>query len=95
MPKFNLQNIEMKDLLQSLVSIQDESVMLKFLEDLCTRAELEAMVERLEIARQLNQDKSYREVSKQVGASTTTVSRVARSLHHGQGGYLAVMGHLH
>jgi len=95
MSKFDSQNIEMKDLLKALVSIQDESVMQNFLYDLCTIAEIKAMVERLEIAKQLDENKSYREISDNLKTSTTTVSRVAKAFHHGQEGYLAVMGYLH
>ena len=46
-----------------------------FLQDLCTITELQDMAQRLETA------------SKQVGVSTTTISRVSRCLNYGAGGY--------
>lgn len=64
-----------------------------FLKDLCTPAEIEAMGERLELARLLDQgDLSYRDISHMTGASTTTVARVARFLNtENYGGYRHVM----
>jgi uncharacterized protein YerC len=34
---------------------------------------------------------SYQEISRRTGASTATVTRVAQWLHHGEGGYSAVL----
>ena len=53
----------------------------KFMRDLCTAAELSALAERWNIARILNSgEKSYRDISVETGASTTTIGRVARFL---------------
>ncbi len=64
-----------------------------FLKDLCTPAEIDAMVERFELAQLLDRrDLSYRDISHMTGASTTTVARVARFLNHeNYGGYRHVM----
>ncbi|MCB9990191.1 MAG: helix-turn-helix domain-containing protein [Rhodospirillales bacterium] len=52
-----------------------------FITDLCTRTEIQALAERLLIARLLAQGGlSYRDISAATGASTTTVGRVARFL---------------
>lgn len=52
-----------------------------FLADLCTPAEMRAFVERWQVARLLDAgDLSYREIAETAGASTTTVTRVARFL---------------
>jgi TrpR-related protein YerC/YecD len=58
-----------------------------FLRDLCTIAELEAMAHRLAVARLLDAGLPYTEVARQTHASTTTVTRVAHWLRHGEGGY--------
>ncbi|QQR68362.1 MAG: helix-turn-helix domain-containing protein [Alphaproteobacteria bacterium] len=52
----------------------------RFLLDLCTPAEINAFRERWEIAQLVDQGLSYREVAVITGASTTTVTRVARFL---------------
>ncbi|MEL0115646.1 MAG: YerC/YecD family TrpR-related protein, partial [Gammaproteobacteria bacterium] len=52
-----------------------------FLTDLCTPNELKALEERWEVAKLLATNKyTYREISAKLGASTTTVTRVARFL---------------
>lgn len=58
-----------------------------FLRDLCTLTELKAMAERWEVVQLVAQEIPYREISQRTGASTTTVTRVAHWLHHGEGGY--------
>ncbi len=65
--------------------------MAAFLRDIGTLSELQAWSERLEVARELVQGRSYREVSMKTGASTATVTRVAKFLENGSG-YRAVLG---
>lgn len=61
--------------------------MANFLRDVGTLSELQAWSERLEVARLLGKGYSYRQVAKETGASTTTVTRVAHFLENGEGGY--------
>ncbi len=75
-----------------LTQITDEKVMLNFLKDITTPKELAALQERLDIAVLLNKGHSYSEISKKTGASTTTVTRVARFLHQEKyGGYRKIL----
>jgi TrpR-related protein YerC/YecD len=53
---------------------------MRFLSDLCTPAEIAAFRERWLIAQMLEKKGSYRDIHDQTGASTTTVTRVARFL---------------
>jgi TrpR-related protein YerC/YecD len=70
--------------------------MANFLRDIGTLSELQAWSERLEVAKQLAQGKKYREISANTGASTTTVTRVAKFLENGEGGYRkALNAHRH
>lgn len=75
------------ELADAILSLRDRDEARRFLRDLCTRAELEAMAHRWQIARLLDQGLPYLEVAGRVHASTTTVTRVAQWLHHGTGGY--------
>jgi len=59
----------------------------RFFRDLCTLTELEAMAHRWHAARLVSEGHPYHEVSKLTGASTTTVTRVAHWLRHGEDGY--------
>jgi TrpR-related protein YerC/YecD len=62
-----------------------------FFRDLCTIAELEAMTHRWQAAVLVDEGLPYHEVSRRTGASTTTVTRVAHWLRHGEGGYRLVI----
>lgn len=62
----------------------------RFLGDLCTPAELEAMVDRWRVVELLKAGKTYRDISEKTGISVTTVGRVARCLEMGSGGYQLV-----
>ncbi|MDR1333566.1 MAG: trp operon repressor [Holosporales bacterium] len=55
----------------------------RFLMDLCTPQEIKTFKERYAVCKLLYSQKfSYREISKMTGASTTTISRVARFLNN-------------
>lgn len=74
-------------LCSSLRSCKTDDEMANFLRDVATLSELQAWSERLEVARLLGTGMSYRQVAKETGASTTTVTRVAHFLENGEGGY--------
>ncbi len=68
-------------LAKALLSLQSPGEVRAFLDDLCTPAEIRAFAERFKVARLLDEGQlSYREISERTGASTTTVTRVARFL---------------
>lgn len=71
----------------ALRSCRNDEDMQNFLRDVATLSELQALSERLEVARLLGKGMSYRQISKETGASTTTVTRVAHFLENGEGGY--------
>jgi len=74
-------------LFEAIVCLKDSEECAKFLRDLCTLAELQAMAERWEVARLLAQQVPYRQISELTGCSTATITRIAHWLHHGEGGY--------
>ena len=63
----------------------------KFFEDVCTIKELQSIAQRWEVAVMLNEGKNYLDISKKTGASTATISRVAKCLNYGAGGYELVL----
>ncbi len=79
------------DLMATIANIKDEAITKKFLRDLCTRAELEAMAQRWEVAQLVEMGVPYLQIAQRTGASTATVTRVAQWLRHGEGGYAAVL----
>ena len=79
------------ELVEAMARLRDPEVVAAFLRDLCTSTELDAMGQRLQVARLVDDGMSYQEISRRTGASTATVTRVAQWLHHGEGGYRAVL----
>ncbi|OYW77281.1 MAG: TrpR like protein, YerC/YecD [Asticcacaulis sp. 32-58-5] len=68
-------------LVRAILSLETEAEAKAFLDDLCTPSELRAFAERFKVARLLDEGQSsYRDISEKTGASTTTITRVARYL---------------
>lgn len=81
---------EMNELFKAIVSIKDEKEAAAFFRDLLTLAELEEFSHRWQVVKLLIEGKSYVEIAKSLGVSTTTVTRVAQWLHNGMGGYKSI-----
>jgi TrpR-related protein YerC/YecD len=79
------------ELVEAFARLRDPVTVRAFLRDLCTTTELDAMGQRLQVARLVDESVPYQEISRRTGASTATVTRVAQWLHHGEGGYRAVL----
>ncbi len=79
---------------EALLALSSTAEMKQFLEDLCTPAEIEAMVDRWRVAQLLDQGHSYRDINEITGVSVTTVGRVARYIEFGTGGYKTALNRL-
>ncbi len=79
------------DLIQALMSIEDEEVFYRFLEDLCTVKEIRAMSQRFGVAKLLLDKRTYNDIEAATGASTATISRINRTLQFGADGYVKVL----
>src|SRR2546421_8273953 len=81
------------ELADALASLETRDEYRRFLRDLCTLSELEALAHRWQIARLLDAGRSsYLEISEKTGASTATVTRVSQWLRAGAGGYRLALG---
>lgn len=80
-----------KEFIKAILLLNDEEECRNFFEDICTVKELQDISQRLEVARMLDDGKSYQVVSKETGASTATISRVNRCLVYGSGGYKNIL----
>ena len=78
---------EIGDLCKTIASLRSADEAERFLRDLCTLAELQAMSHRWHAARLVDEGRPYLEIAKTTGASTATVTRVAQWLRYGEGGY--------
>ena len=75
------------DLADAFLTLRNQDEVKRFLRDLCTITELEALAHRWQIARLLEQKRPYLEIADRIRTSTATVTRVAQWLRHGTGGY--------
>lgn len=89
MPKYNIK--DEKDFYKAILSLNTLEECKNFFDDICTIQEIEAISQRLQVAKQLSFGKSYTEVNKMTGASTATICRVSKSLNYGDGGYATVL----
>ena len=85
----NLHSPEADSLFEAILSLKTQEECYSFFEDLCTIGELQAMIQRFQVAGLLHQGLVYSEVGRQSGASSATISRVRRSmLDNGAGGVM-------
>src|SRR5687768_18413241 len=75
------------DLAEAVLSLQDRDEARRFLRDLCTLPELEALTHRWQTVQLLEEGVPYLEIAERVPTSTATVTRVAQWLKKGTGGY--------
>jgi TrpR-related protein YerC/YecD len=80
------------DLADAFLTLRTRDELRRFLRDLCTLGELEALAHRWQIVRLLDQGLPYLEIAQRVQTSTATVTRVAQWLRHGAGGYALALG---
>ena len=76
---------------EAILSLETVDECYKFFEDACTLKEILDISQRYEVARLLSEKKNYQEISKETGASTATISRVAKCLSYGSDGYALVL----
>jgi TrpR-related protein YerC/YecD len=81
-----------RELFGAIASLRNPDEVERFLRDLCTRSELDAMAHRWEVAKLLEEGLPYLEIARRAHASTTTVTRVAQWLRNGEGGYALALG---
>lgn len=62
-----------------------------FLGDILTNQEIEMIAQRLCIAIYLIEGKTFKEISLELGVSSTTIERVKQSVLYGDGGYTIVV----
>ena len=81
-------------LFEAVLCLENSDECYRFFEDICTVAELKSLAQRLEVAKMLENSRTYGEIAEKTGASTATISRVKRSLNYGADGYKLVLDRL-
>ena len=82
---------QIEELAEAMLALRDREEAFLFFEDIFTVKELQAVAQRLAVARLLKHRVTYQDIAEQTGASTATISRVNRSLTYGAGGYQMVL----
>lgn len=81
-------------LFEAILLLRNKEECYRFFEDVCTVAEIKAIAQRLDVAKMLDRDFTYTDISEKTGASTATISRVKRCLFFGADGYRLVLDRL-
>lgn len=89
-----LKNDQTDFLFDAILTLKTKEDCYRFFEDLCTQPELNAMSQRIVVAKLLTQGVVYSEIVKQTSASTATISRVKRSLNEDTDGYMLAFENL-
>jgi TrpR-related protein YerC/YecD len=87
----NAREEELARLYQALVCVNTAEQAAALLDDVCTKAEINEMAQRLEVAFLLDAGESYLAIQEKTGSSPTTIARVSKSLNYGPGGYRHVI----
>lgn len=82
-----LKGKELDQLFKAILSLKDIDECYRFFDDLCTVNEIQSLAQRLEVARMLENGKTYHMIETETGASTATISRVKRCLNYGNDAY--------
>lgn len=86
-----LRGKELDQLFQAVLSLNDLEECYRFFDDLCTINEIQALAQRLDVARMLREGNTYHKIEAETGASTATISRVKRCLNFGNDTYEMVL----
>ena len=83
--KFKSEAID--DLFEAFISLDNQEECYRFFEDLVTVKELQAMAQRWQVAKSLDEKQTYIEIEEKTGASAATISRINRCMAYGSEGY--------
>jgi TrpR-related protein YerC/YecD len=78
---------DVEQLIDALLRLDTPDEAAHFLRDLCTLREIHDLAQRWAVVRRLDQGEHYAAISRDTGASTATITRIATWLNHGEGGY--------
>lgn len=85
---------ETEGLFEAVLTLENKEECYRFFEDLCTINEIQAMAQRLQVAKLLKEKKTYTEIENRTKASTATISRINKCLNYGADGYNRILAKL-
>lgn len=81
-------------LCEAILTLRSVDDCYRFLEDLCTVGELQALAQRLQVSEMLAAGATYEDICARTGMSSATISRIKRALVYGADGYRLVLERL-
>ena len=87
MYKPNIENEMIDGFFEALSLVDTREEYYRFFEDICTVGEINAIAQRLEVAKMLADEQTYTRIAEVTGASTATISRVKKCLNYGSDCY--------
>ncbi len=89
-----LRGKQLDQFFDAILSLKNREECYKFFDDVATMHEVQALSQRLQVAKLLREGSTYQAIESETSASTATISRVRRALDFGSGGYEIVLGRL-
>lgn|SRR5690625_4162471 len=86
-----LRGKELDQLFEAILTLKDVEECYRFFDDVATVNEIQALSQRLDVARMLREGHTYQRIEEETKASTATISRVKRSLNYGNDAYDMVL----
>lgn len=83
----NLDAKPIKNLINAILALRNQTEAKKFLRDLLTEQEIIEFSNRWQVAQMLNKRIPYSEIEAKTGMSSTTIARISKWLNQGMGGY--------
>jgi TrpR-related protein YerC/YecD len=94
MNKKRIKSKKLDELFQAILQLQTIEECYRFFSDLATIQEIQDFADRLEVAKLLREKMSYVMIEQKTKMSSATISRVAKSLAYGEGGYDLILKRL-
>jgi len=89
-----LRGKQLDQFFDAILTLETREDCYQFFDDVATMHEVQALSQRLQVAKLLSEGKTYQAIENETNASTATISRVRRSLDYGSGGYAKVFKRL-
>ncbi|SEQ45632.1 YerC/YecD family TrpR-related protein [Piscibacillus halophilus] len=90
-----LRGRELDQLFKAILTLKDVEECYRFFDDVATVNEIQALAQRLDVARMLREGHTYHRIEEETSASTATISRVKRCLNYGNDAYELVLDRLY
>lgn len=89
-----LRGKQLDQLFDAILSLETREECYQLFDDIATMKEVQALGQRLQVAKMLTEGSTYNVIEKETSVSTATISRVSRCIDYGSGGYEIVLDRL-